>query len=223
MKRINLLDYQLIIFDLDGTLVDTAPDIVGAVKYIIEYFDAPKRTDEEIAGFIGGGARKVLLRSLGPLKEHCIEDALILFKEHYIQHCTEQSTVYDGVVELLEYLKQHGKQMAICTMKIRSATIKILQEKALLPYFTYLVTADEIKQPKPDPEGINLVLQAIECPASQAIIIGDTTQDIMAAHNAGIDSIAVSYGYESVDLVKMAKPDLIIESLSVLTNPSNKY
>jgi len=222
MANFNLLDYDLIIFDLDGTMADTAPDIVEAVKYIITYFAAPPRSDEEVAGFIGGGARKVLLKSLGSTKEQHIEEALILFKKYYNEHCADKTRLYPGVTELLEYLKHNNKTLAVCTLKIKDATLKILEKNKIIDYFASIVTADDISQPKPDPQGINLVLSQLKMNPQQAIIIGDTTQDILAAHNAHIDSIGVSYGYEAPEIVKSAKPLLMIDELTALINNGNK-
>jgi phosphoglycolate phosphatase len=212
-KVINILDYDLVIFDLDGTLVDTAPDIVETIKYILNYFDCEMKTDEEIIRSIGGGARKVLLKSMGDKGEENIDEALVVFRDYYIENCAIKSTLYPYVTQLLDFLKKNHVRLAICTLKIKEATLRILSELRLVDYFDMIITADDISVPKPDPQGILKILDQLKISTDRAVIIGDTVSDIMAGKNGNIETVGVIYGYDSQQAIENAKPGFIIKNL----------
>jgi phosphoglycolate phosphatase len=212
----NILDYELVIFDLDGTLVDTAPDIVKTIKYILSYFDCKTKTDEEIIRGIGGGARKVLLKCMGDKGEENIDNALVVFRDYYIENCAKTSTLYPYVTQLLDFLKDHHIKLALCTLKIREATLRILIDLGLSKYFDIVITADDISIPKPDPQGILKILEQLNVSANRAVIIGDTMSDIMAGKNGNIETVAVLYGYDSEKAIISAKPGFIVKSLKEL-------
>ena len=151
--------YDLIIFDLDGTLVDSAADIVATVKYIIEKYGFEPKSDTFIRSCIGGGARNVLLKSLGEDKEVLIDSEILpLFKKYYEENCAVYTSLYPGVKEILDHYQKMGRPMALATYKIISATEKIMKALAFDQYFDYLVTADDVEKPKPHPECIQKIL-----------------------------------------------------------------
>lgn len=210
-------DYQYIIFDLDGTLVDSCPDIIATIKYIIDRYGFEEKSDAFIRGCIGGGARNILLKSLGSDKEALIDsEVLSLFVTYYTENCNKKTFAYPGVPETLEYYKQQGKALSVATYKIRSATEKILKTINLYDYFDILVTADDVKNPKPHPDCINVILEHYACERSQAILIGDTRTDYLTGINAGVDVCGVTFGYGDPEVVKALKPTYVIDIMNEL-------
>lgn len=210
--------YDYLIFDLDGTLVDTCPDIIETVKFIIDQYDFPEKSDAFIRSCIGGGARNVLLKALGADQAALIDaEILPLFVKHYTEHCDNKTFAYDGVETVLQYYKNLGKALSVATFKIRSATEKILKTMNLIDYFDILVTADDVKNPKPHPDCIIAILDFYHCKPAEAILIGDTKTDYLTGFNAGIDVCAVTFGYGDSDEMRALKPAFVIDTLEELT------
>lgn len=209
--------YQYIIFDLDGTLVDSCPDIIETIKYIIDRYSFEQKEDAFIRSCIGGGARNVLIQSLGKDKESLIDQEILpLFVEYYSENCDKKTYAYDGVEEVLEYYKDQGKSLSVATFKIRSATEKILKTLKLYDYFDILVTADDVKNPKPHPDCINWIIEYYNCRKNQAILIGDTKTDYLTGTNAGIDVCGVTFGYGLPEVVRSLNPTYVIDRMEEL-------
>jgi phosphoglycolate phosphatase len=207
-------DYKYYIFDLDGTMVDTCPDLVNTVQYIIRRYGYEERTPEFIRTCIGGGARNVLLKCLGPQAEEHIDNELLdVFREYYTAHCDVDSVVYPGVKEVLEELKSQGKSISVATFKIRSATLKLFDTFELSKYFDTIVTADDVENPKPAPDCINKILEFYSCVPEEAVLIGDTKTDYMTGRNAGVDVCSITYGYNSRDDVLNLGADYVFDSM----------
>ncbi|MDO4287818.1 MAG: HAD-IA family hydrolase [Eubacterium sp.] len=207
--------YDLIIFDLDGTLVDSAADIVATVQYIIKKYEFEPKSDDFIRSCIGGGARNVLLKSLGQDKEALIDKEILpLFKKYYEENCAVYTGLYPKVKAILEYYQKINKPMALATYKIRTATEKIMTTLGIDKYFDFLVTADDVKNPKPDPECIQKILNYYQMRPEQAILVGDTKTDFMTGANAGVDVCAVTYGYGKKEILEELKPTFIVDTIS---------
>jgi|LGVE01.1.fsa_nt_gb phosphoglycolate phosphatase len=209
--------YEYVIFDLDGTLVDSCPDIIEAVKYIIDRYGFEEKEDAFIRSCIGGGTKNVLIKSLGKDKELLIDQEILpLFVEYYTNNCDKMTFAYAGVEETLEYYKQQGKALSVATFKIRSATEKILKTLKLYDYFDILVTADDVENPKPNPECINSIIEFYNCEKAQAIMIGDTKNDYLTGNNAGIDVCGVTYGYGDPEAIRALNPTYVIDRMEEL-------
>lgn len=209
--------YDYLIFDLDGTLVDTCPDIIETIKFIIEQYGFQQKTEAFIRSCIGGGARNVLLKTLGADKATLIDTEILpLFVAHYTEHCDNKTFAYDGVEAVLKYYKNQGKALSVATFKIRSATEKILKTLNLIDYFDILVTADDVKNPKPNPDCIMAILDYYKCKPVDAILIGDTKTDYLTGTNAGIDVCGVTFGYGDPDEVRALKPAYVIDTITEL-------
>ncbi|WP_329885919.1 HAD-IA family hydrolase [Pseudoramibacter faecis] len=207
--------YPYIIFDLDGTLVDTCPDLVKTVQYIIKKYQFEEKPYEFIRGCIGGGARNILLRALGADKSELIDFELLpLFSEYYTAHCADTSKVYPGVVDILDGYKQQNKHLAVATFKIRSATEKIFRKFDLMKYFDVIVTADDVDKPKPDPDCILKILDFYGCNKTEAILVGDTKTDYLTGKNAGIDVCMVTYGYGEKNVLQNLTPLYLIDDIT---------
>lgn len=212
-------DYSYLIFDLDGTMVDTCPDIVGTIRYLIEKYGFEPKSDDFIRGCIGGGARNVLLKCLGEENEALIDRELLgVFAEYYACHAAVFSKPYPGLTELLEHYRQAGKHLAVATFKIRSATLNIFEIFGLMDYFDIIVTADDVTNPKPAPDCVNKILDFYGCTSDQAILIGDTKTDYMTGKNAGVAVCGVTFGYNPPEVIRELNPEYIVDSLSEITD-----
>jgi phosphoglycolate phosphatase len=204
--------YGLIVFDLDGVIIDSVADIVAAARHCLHEIGSQDRSPALIRECIGGGARNLLLRCLDEDKKIHIDEAVMTFKTYYTQNCTKQTVLFPGVLDVLEYYAGKRK-LALATFKLRSATIKILTELRVLRYFDVIVTADDVRLPKPDPECVNYILEALHCSRDAAIMVGDTPTDILTGKNAGIATCAVLYGIGTLEELKMCAPDFVIGNI----------
>ncbi|MEG0378489.1 MAG: HAD family hydrolase, partial [Eubacterium sp.] len=188
--------------------------IVATVQYIIERYQFPEKEEDFIKSCIGGGARNVLLKSLGSENEALIDQEILdVFKSYYLEHCDQFTYLYPGVKETLEHYFGH-KKLAIATYKIKTATEKILKTLGIDHYFDYIVTADDVENPKPHPECIYKILKYYPVKAEKTVLIGDTKTDFMTGHNAEIDVCAVTYGYGSEENLKTLNPTYLVDQMS---------
>lgn len=207
--------YSHIIFDLDGTLVDTLPDLVGTVLQIMKKYGFEEKSEEFVRSCIGGGARNLLLRCLGAENEALIDSELMAyFTAYYSENCSVRSKVYPGVKDVLDYYKQKGTALSVATFKIRSATERIFNDFGLMDYFDVIVTADDVKNPKPAPDCINAILGQYQCGPEDAILIGDTKTDYQTGANAGVAVCGVTYGYGEPSVIEGLKPAYVIDNIT---------
>lgn len=208
--------FELVIFDLDGTLVDSSPDIILSAKHVIASYGLPERDDAFIAGCIGGGARALVKKCAGDAAQDVLEAATEEFIRYYQQNCAIKSYLYEGVTETLELLKNGGVTLAVATMKVRQATLKMLRDFQIDHFFSSVVTLDDVSCGKPDPECILKILTDLEFTRDQAVIVGDSTADIFAGANAGVMTCAVLYGFGAADKLAESNPDYMVESFDLL-------
>jgi len=187
--------YSTVIFDLDGTVLDTLTDLANAVNYALEQYAFPTHTIETIRTYIGNGVANLIHRSVpaGTSDETC-EQVLACFKTYYGEHMNDNTRPYSGIPEMLSALKQNGVFIGINSNKFDKA----LQNLCRLHFdglFDYAVGESEITPKKPDPTAAQRILDASNCEKSNAIYIGDSDVDLRTAENAGIDSAWVSWGF----------------------------
>ena len=204
--------YDVIIFDLDGVVIDSIPDLVVALRHSLHQVGSSDRDPAFVRSCIGGGARNILLRCLDEDKKERIDEAMRIFRVYYEENCTNQTALYPGVREILEFYSSQ-KHLALATFKIRSATLKILTQLDVLKYFEVVITADDVERPKPDPECINHILKTLHSSRHDAILIGDTPTDVSTGKNAGISTCAVLYGIGTREELNACEPDFIVENI----------
>lgn len=191
-----------VLFDLDGTLVETLPDIRASLNAMLAARGAAPLDPETVRSFIGKGTRNSLNRALRARgfdpTEADIDAALVDFTRHYDSDPVAGSFVYDGVVPLLENLRQHGHRMAVCTNKQKGTAMHVLDALGIGGYFDVVVGGDEVEFRKPDPRHIDVVLDRMGASRADALFIGDSENDIEAAVAAGVPCVAVSFGYCNV-------------------------
>ena len=187
--------YRAAIFDMDGTLTDTLADLHESVNEMLNHYNFPLRTLDEVRQFVGNGARKLMIRSLPADKENFIDEALNFYNDCYARNCLNKVKPYAGVMDLLATLAAKKIPLGICTNKQHFAAVAIA-EKILAPIKFSYVSGDEPGQPrKPDPtralEGAKLFGVAPE----DVAYFGDTAVDIQTALNAGFLAIGVTWGF----------------------------
>ncbi len=203
--------YQTVIFDLDGTLLDTLEDLTNAVNYTMEQYAYPTRTLDEVRGFIGNGVA-VLVRRCAP--PHTPEDRfpgmLDCFRAFYKEHMYDHTAPYAGVLSMLEEVKKAGIATAIVSNKLDSAT-KQLNQRFFVPH-NQLAIGTPAEYKKPHPHSIFDAIERLDSKANDTIYVGDSEVDIETARNAGIPCIGVSWGFRTHDFLKLNGADYVIDS-----------
>jgi len=212
------MKYQLAIFDLDGTLLNTLDDLADSTNYIMRQFGYPERTVEEVRKFVGNGIRKLLERSapMGTSPEE-IDRMFVQFKEHYGAHCADKTKPYDGIMELLNALKKQGVKLAVVSNKADYA-VKALCEQYFPEYFDVAVGERVGIARKPAPDTVHEVLKNLQMEKSQAVYIGDSEVDVQTAKNAELNCIAVDWGFRDKKVLKEAGAETIVSTPEILFN-----
>lgn len=193
-----------VIFDLDGTLLDTLDDLTDSVNFALDKNGFPLRTKDEIRRFVGNGVRVLIKRAVpegtdGNAYEVCFSD----FREYYIAHMEDKTAPYDGVCELLKDLKNEGFKTAIVTNKADFAA-QDLCRRMFGKNIDVIVGSADGRPNKPAPDGVFYALGLLGESAENAVFVGDSDVDIQTAQNAGIEPIGVLWGFRDKDVIKKA-------------------
>ncbi|CAM3541170.1 phosphoglycolate phosphatase [Parendozoicomonas haliclonae] len=222
---------QLVMFDLDGTLVDSVPDIAVAVDEMLTGLNKPLAGVEKTSYWIGNGVPVLVQRALrdASYEEHDIDfdsefyrDQLEVFSKAYDASCGKYCELYDGVVDCLEGLKALNVPLAIITNKSERFTHDLLQSLNLEHYFGMVICGDTLKDDlghvirKPDPAALLHVVDHYQAQPAQVLMVGDSRHDIHAAKAVGILSLAVPYGYNHGEPIEQFDPDYLVPSLAEL-------
>lgn len=206
---------RLLIFDLDGTLVDSREDLANSINATLRHFGKAELPHAVIASYIGDGAPMLVRRSLGdPDDENFVQDALLYFMAWYREHKLDSTYVYEGIRESLEAIvkSRNGQplKMAVLSNKPVGPSRAIVEALGLGPYFFQIYGGNSFHTKKPDPAGVQALLEESGARPDEAVIIGDSNIDVLTAHNAGIYSIGVTYGLAPHTL-EDAPPDVLID------------
>ena len=207
------MKYELIIFDLDGTLANTAPDLLGTLNKIIQPYNLSKMGMCEFGQIIGHGAKAMIKRAF-ELNEKPLEDETLelLFKEFladYSANIANETTLYEGVLDAMDELKKHGFEFALCTNKTESMARLLLEELGVTNRFKSITGGDTFEFKKPDARHLIKTAQLARHEISKAIMIGDSATDINAAINAKIPSVAVTFGYSDAPIETLGATEII--------------
>ena len=190
---------RAVIFDLDGTLVDTAPDLMRATNHVLEGLGRRAISMDEVRVFVGHGARALLTRGLtatGGLPENYdVEPDYQRFVEFYSGNIADGSEPFPGVVRLLERLRSEGFGLGVCTNKLEGLSVQLLDALDLSRHFGSVVGPDTLGVAKPDPRPFREAVARLGLVAPRAIMIGDSETDVLTARNAGVPVIGVPFGY----------------------------
>ncbi|MBY0338924.1 MAG: phosphoglycolate phosphatase [Acetobacteraceae bacterium] len=186
---------RLAIFDLDGTLVDSAPDLHAALDRLMNARGLPGFARPEVTAMIGDGARALVTKALAARGRDFDEAALDAFLHDYEAHTTDHSAPFPGIEAALDRLATQGWRLAVCTNKPGLATARMLEALGLAGRFPVVVGGDALPVRKPDPGHVRGVLAACGATPGEAVMIGDHRNDVLAAQGAGVASVFCEWGY----------------------------
>jgi phosphoglycolate phosphatase len=202
-----------VIFDLDGTLLDTLGDLSDAVNYALKKYDMPPKSEEQVKSYVGNGIRNLMRRAVPDGEDNPLfGDAFETFKEYYNIHCNDRTKAYDGILELISELKDLGYSLAIVSNKVDSA-VKSLQKR----YFKDIKVAigdREGMEIKPAPDSVNLALAELGKTKDNAVYVGDSDVDITTARNSGLPCISVLWGFRDREFLISQGADILVEKPS---------
>jgi len=202
---------EFIIFDLDGTLVDSRKDIVNAVNFTLKNIGLKEKTMQEISSYIGTGVEDLIGKSLGGNKGNLFNKALSVFEEYYSNHSTDSSILYPNVREVLEYFK--NKRKVIATNRKREFALLTLKTLGINDYFEDIIGGDDTACMKPSSCPLDRTINKFRINKDKAIIVGDMHLDVLAGKEAGILTCGVTYGIGKREDIIESMPDFIIDNL----------
>jgi phosphoglycolate phosphatase len=204
---------RLLVFDLDGTLIDSGADLCASVNAMLKKFGRPVLPQDVISTYIGDGAARLVSRSLGEPDDPAFLDlALTYFLDYYREHKLDQTYVYPGVFAALDSLRSEAQRsMAVLTNKPIGPSLAICEALGLSPYFFRVYGGNSFPSKKPDPEGLLALMKEAGVTGPETLMVGDSDVDILTARNAGAWSIGCAYGLSPLTLATTT-PDCLVDS-----------
>ena len=217
MSKINT-----VVFDMDGTVLNTIDDLATSVNYAMEKFGFPQRTVEDYRRAVGNGIRRAIeLTVPGGTSQEVIDEMVPVFKEHYDEHCLDKTRPYDGIIELMKELKKRGYKMAIVSNKIDSA-VKELNQRFFSEAIEVAIGEKPGVNRKPAPDMVWEALKELGSTQEESIYIGDSEVDFATANNSNLPCISVLWGFRDKDLLEEIGAQVFAEKpsdvLEILTN-----
>ena len=212
---------KAVLIDLDGTLVDSVPDLANGIDQMMLQLAMPARGIDAVTEWIGNGAGRLVKRALvnsmeGEPSEALLQKALPLFEVAYAANNGKHSYLYDGVEVGLNYLQQQGYRLGCVTNKPIAFTLPLLEAMGIADFFDVTIGGDQVERIKPDPQPLLMAAEKLRVDPKQAVMLGDSVSDVMAARAAGMPIICVSYGYNHGQDIRSHHPDAVIDSLAQL-------
>jgi len=214
---------KLIMIDVDGTLVDSVPDLAYCIDEMMKKLGLKKCGESKVRHWVGNGIPKLVERALSrelegrPLKE-VFDIAYPIFLDLYEDNTAERSYLYDGVREGLDYLKSQGYQLGCVTNKSEQFTHPLLKVLDIFNDFKIIISGDTLAKRKPDPMPLLYCAEHFNLKPEECLMLGDSVSDVKAARAAGFDIICMSYGYNHGNDIGDENPDLVIDSMSQLSD-----
>jgi phosphoglycolate phosphatase len=207
---------DLIVFDLDGTLVNSVPDLAAAANYALRSLGLPEQTQEAHKKMIGGGEKNFVRRFLGPDHQDLYHQALSLYLEYYSQHLGDQTHVYPLVPETLSRLTSFKK--AVLSNKREDLARQVLEVKGLAGFFEAVRGGNSYGALKPSGEGLSALIKEMDSDPARTFMVGDKTEDILAGKGAGARTVGLTCGYSDPETLATAAPEFTLSSFSQLTD-----
>ena len=211
----------MFLIDVDGTLVDSVPDLAWCVDEMMQRLDMPVRGEQAVRQWVGNGVPRLVERALtndlhGMPDQALYDLAYPVFLDLYAENTSKRSRVYDGVFEGLDYLKVSGYRMGCVTNKAEQFTLPLLKDLGLSDYFECIIAGDTLPKKKPDPMPLLHAAEVMGVTPAESTMLGDSQSDVKAARAAGFQIICMSYGYNHGEDIHDYAPDAVIDSMSEL-------
>lgn len=220
--------YKLICFDLDGTLVDSVPDLAAGVNKMLQQLSRPSFEEDVIRGWVGNGVPTLVQRALSggvdvsaDITEQQLAEGIKLFLAHYSIHLFNESKLYPHVIETLTALKNAGYKLAIITNKPITQTKPVLEQAGISAFFDIVLGGDSLVEKKPHPLPLQHCQQQFNLASDEVLMVGDSKNDIIAAKAAGFDSFGLTYGYNYGIPISESEPNFVADDISELLNVLN--
>jgi phosphoglycolate phosphatase len=212
---------QMVLIDLDGTLVDSVPDLAYCVDAMMPQLSMPARGEAKVRHWVGNGVERLVKRALidsleGEPEQVLLDKALPVFMALYQENVSKRSRLYPGVKEGLNFLRGAGYKLGCITNKAAAFTEPLLKDLGIFDYFQIVVSGDTLPVKKPDPLPLLHAARFFRAEPGRALMVGDSISDVKAARAAGFQVICVSYGYNHGLDIRDAHPDAVIDSLAQL-------
>ena len=212
---------KLVMIDVDGTLVDSVPDLAYCVDQMMLSLDMPVRGEETVRHWVGNGVPRLVERALtgeldGSPSKEAFDKAYPIFLDLYAQNSSVRSTLYEGVMEGLDYLKSKDYLLGCVTNKAAQFTLPLLQSLGIIDYFGIVISGDTLEKKKPDPLPLIHGANFFNIKPNECLMLGDSVSDVKAARAASFQIICMSYGYNHGNNIADENPDLVIDSMAQL-------
>ena len=209
---------QMILIDVDGTLVDSVPDLAFCVDEMMIAINMPKRGEEAVRQWVGNGVEKLAKRALvnaleGEPDPELFNKAYPIFLELYKENTCKRSTLYPGVLEALDFFAEQGYKLGCVTNKAEQFTRPLLEQLGILDRFEILICGDTLEKKKPDPMPLLHAAEYFGVEPDQALMLGDSISDVKAARAAGFNIVCMSYGYNHGADIRDSEPDAVIDRM----------
>ncbi len=219
---------EMVLLDLDGTLVDTVPDLTYCLDNMLRELSLPEAGETKVREWVGNGIEQLVKRGLSnnlvtndfnkEPKASLFEKALLIFIDSYRENACKHSQLYAGVREGLEYLTSNNFKLGCVTNKLSQFTNTILETLKIQDVFGIIISGDTLAKKKPDPLPLLHAAEYFNVSPTQSLMVGDSINDVTAARAAGFQVLCVSYGYNLGQDIRLAKPDYVVDSLADLVN-----
>jgi len=212
-----------VLIDLDGTLIDSVPDLTYCVDEMMKQLDMPVRGLEAVRQWVGNGVETLTERALvnaidGKPDADLMAKAYPIFLELYKHNNSQRSCVYDGVKEGIQWMKDNGYRVGCVTNKAEAFTIPLLKSKGLLDLFEVVVSGDTCAKKKPDPMPLLHAAKLMDVDPNNALMLGDSRSDVKAARAANFNIFCMTYGYNHGEDIRDYNPDVVMDSFMELPN-----
>lgn len=216
----NFKDKALIIFDFDGTLINSIPDIVLAINKMLSHYNLAPLTEPKVTLMVGNGAKTLVKRaleqSMDKVSNEFLEEAFEVYFSAYREVACDKTYLYPGVLETLNYLYEKGYKMTICSNKPFSFMEPILEKLSIKQFFSDWIGEDSLSKKKPDAAPLIHLANKIGISVEKCIMVGDSKNDILAAQNAGMESIGLTYGYNYNENIATYNPTIVVDDFADL-------
>ena len=210
---------EMVLIDVDGTLVDSVPDLAYCVDAMMSELGMPERGEKRVRHWVGNGVERLVKRALvnqldGDPDEALFSKALPVFEALYRENTSKRSRLYQGVKEALDFLKTTGVRMGCVTNKASQFTLPLLQDLGVHDYFEIIICGDMVERKKPDPMPLLQAAEQLDTEAKASMMLGDSMSDVNAARAAGFQIVCMSYGYNHGEDIQDYDPDAVIDSMT---------